>query len=71
MAMACFDRQRIGANIKHQLKVSSFKSQAEFASACGTNVRTVSRWLEEGVDNINVLNKIATVLDIDVMAILF
>ncbi|MBQ7906915.1 MAG: helix-turn-helix transcriptional regulator [Clostridia bacterium] len=71
MATNSFDRAKIGKRIKHHFKTSKFKSQAELASACDTNVRTVSRWFDEGVDNINVLNRIATVLEVDVMAILF
>ena len=71
MGTNSFDRKKIGERIKRHFKESKFKSQAELASACDTNVRTVSRWFDEGVDNILVLNKIATVLDVDVMAILF
>ena len=66
-----FDSDKIGANIKHLIKESKYPSQEKFAKACGKDLRTVSRWIEHGVDSIVVINKIARVLEVDVQAILF
>ena len=41
-----------GANLKRLIKQSSYKTQEEFAYEFGTDVRTVGRWINHGIDRI-------------------
>ena len=66
-----FSPEKIGANIKRLIKESKFESQDKFALACNKNSRTVSRWITDGIDNIDTLNLVARTLEVDVRAILF
>ena len=66
-----FDSDKIGANIKHLIKKSKYPSQEKFAVACKTKARTVSRWIQSGVDSIDTINLIAKILEVDVRAILY
>ena len=68
--MNTIDYKKIGSNIERLIKESRFKTAQSFALECDRNPITVKRWIQDGVDNINIINEIATKLDIDAMAIL-
>lgn len=60
-----------GANIKQLIKNSQYKTQEEFAYQFGTDVRTVSRWVNQGIDSIDTISQIADFFDVTVESILF
>ena len=74
------DSKKIGANIKHLVK-KKFKTQLNFAEACLRNyiingdidsaVRIVNRWLNGGVKKLSTVCDLASILEVDVIAILF
>ena len=69
--MNTIDHKKIGSNIKRLIKESHFKTQANFALACGKGIRTVGHWVQDGVDNTKIINLIVETLKVDVMDILF
>lgn len=62
--------ERIGSNLKRLIKESRFRTQENFAAAVFTDVRTVRRWVQK-LDSISTVAHLATVLEVDVMALLF
>lgn len=62
--------QIAGKNLKRIIKSSKYKSQEEFAYAFGAEIRTVSRWLNNGIKNLDTLQEIADFLKIDVLSLL-
>ena len=48
-----------GANLKRLIKQSSYKTQEEFAYVFGTDVRTVGRWINHGIDRLSTIEQIA------------
>lgn len=56
-----------GANLKRLIKNSKYKTQDEFAYEFGTDVRTVGRWVNKGIKNLDTLQQIAVFLDVDVL----
>ena len=73
--------ERIGTNLKRLIKESKYVTQDAFAKAYTSNyksernrnvdTRTVRRWVEAGVTKIDTIAKIAEILEVDVMALLF
>ena len=59
-----------GDNLKKIIKQSNYKTQEEFAYAFGAEIRTVSRWLNGGIKNLDTLQEIAEFLNIDVLSLL-
>lgn len=59
-----------GANLKQLIKESKYKTQEEFAFEFGTDVRTVGRWINHGIDRISTLEQIADFFGIAVSDIL-
>ena len=59
-----------GNNVKKIIKESVYKTQEEFAYSFGAEIRTVSRWLNSGIKNIDTLQEIAEFLDVDVLSLL-
>lgn len=57
-----------GANLKRLIKNSKYKTQEEFAFAFGTDVRTVGRWVNKGIKNLDTLHMIADFFNIDALA---
>lgn len=57
-----------GANLKRLIKNSKYKTQEEFAFEFGTNVRTVGRWVNKGIKNLDTIQQIAAFFDIDARA---
>lgn len=62
--------QIAGDNLKRIIKESVYKTQEEFAYSFGAEIRTVSRWLNNGIKNLDTLQEIAEFLDVDVLGLL-
>lgn len=62
--------QIAGNNVKRIIKESVYKTQEEFAYSFGAEIRTVSRWLNSGIKNIDTLQEIAEFLEVDVLSLL-
>ena len=59
-----------GANLKRLIKNSKYKTQEEFAFEFGTDVRTVGRWVNKGIKNLDTLQQIAAFFDVDALTLL-
>ena len=59
-----------GINLKRLIRESKYRTQENFAYEFGAEIRTVSRWLNAGVKNIDTLEEIAYFLDIDIFDLL-
>lgn len=68
---ATLNADTIGENLKRLIKESEYRTQKAFADACFTDVRVVNRWIKGGIKNIDTISYIASVLKVDVMALLF
>ena len=63
--------KRIGANLKRLIQESKYRTQEAFAEAFNADVRTVRRWIKNGINDIYTVEYIARTLEVDVMALLF
>ena len=66
--------KRIGANLKRLIKESNVlkhRTQECFAEAHNADVRTVRRWIKEGINDIYTVSEVAETLKVDVKALLF
>lgn len=59
-----------GINLKRLIRGSKYRTQENFAYEFGAEIRTVSRWLNAGVKNIDTLEEIALFLEVDVFELL-
>lgn len=59
-----------GANLKRLIKESGYRTQEAFAYEFGTDVRTVGRWINNGIKNLDTLQLIADFFGVDALAIL-
>ena len=57
-----------GANLKRLIKNSKYKTQEEFAFEFGTDVRTIGRWVNKGIKNLDTIQQIAAFFDVDALA---
>ena len=57
-----------GANLKRLIKNSKYRTQEEFAFEFGTDVRTVGRWVNKGIKNLDTIQQIADFFVIDALA---
>lgn len=59
--------ENVGKNLKELIRKSKFKTQDKFA-VIGMNVDpvTVRRWIAHGVKDINTIEKIASVLSVNI-----
>ena len=57
-----------GANLKRLIKNSEYKTQEEFAFEFCTDVRTVGRWVNKGIKNLDTIQQIADFFGIDALA---
>ncbi len=53
-----------GQNLKKLIK-SSYSSQEEFAYAYGTDIRTISRYVNQGITRIDVIQELAGFFRVD------
>lgn len=56
--------------LKRLIKESKYQTQEEFAFAFGAETRTLSRWLNQGVRNIDTLEQLADFLSVDILELL-
>ena len=56
-----------GAYLKRLIKNSKYKTQEEFAFEFGTDDRTVGRWVNKGIKNLDTIQQIAAFFDIDAL----
>lgn len=59
-----------GANLRRLIKKSQFATQEQFAYEFGTDVRTVSRWINRGVKNLDTLQQLADFFGVDALSLL-
>lgn len=59
-----------GDNVKRIIRESEYQTQEKFAYFFGAEIRTVSRWLNSGIKNLDTLQEIAEFLNIDVLSLL-
>ena len=59
-----------GDNVKRIIKESDYRTQENFAYAFGEEIRTISRWLNGGIRNIDTLKEIASFLGVDIVDLL-
>ena len=57
-----------GANLKRLIKNSKYKTQEEFAFEFGTDVRTIGRWVNNGIKNLDTIQQIAAFFGVDALA---
>lgn len=63
--------QKVGENLKKQIKASKFKTQENFAvKGMSVDPVTVRRWIAHGVKDIDTIKEIADVLEISFMELL-
>ena len=56
-----------GANLKRLIKNSKYKTQEEFAFEFGTDVRTIGRWINKGIRNLDTIQLIAAFFGVDAL----
>lgn len=59
-----------GENLKCLIKETKYRTQEEFAYAFGVETRTLSRWLNQGVKDIDTLEQLASFLSVDITDLL-
>lgn len=59
-----------GDNVKRLIKESDYQTQENFADLFGAEIRTVSRWLNGGIKNLDTLQEIASFLGVEVLELL-
>ena len=57
-----------GANLKRLIKNSKYKTQEEFAFEFGTDVRTIGRWVNKSIKNLDTIQQIAAFFGVDALA---
>jgi len=55
----------VGMNLKRMIRQSRYRTQEEFAYAYGYELRTISRWLNEGLDSLGKIEEVAEFLEIE------
>ena len=67
---ATISPEKIVEILKRLIKESNC-TQEQFAEKAFVDVRTVRRWIQNGIDSISTIAMIAEILDVDVQALLF
>ena len=62
--------QIAGENVKRLIKESRYRTQEGFASAFGAELRTVNRWLNIGIKQIDTLQEIADFFSVEITILL-
>ena len=57
--------QRAGKKLKILIKQSKWKTQKNFANELGVHPSTVRRWIYKGIDNLNTVFFIVSVMKIE------
>ena len=45
----------VGINLKREIRLSRYRTQEEFAFEFGAEIRTVSRWVNGGLKNVDTI----------------
>ena len=56
-----------GTHLKSLIKESKWKTQEDFAFDFGVDVRTVRRWINQGISNIYTIWELAEFFDVDAL----
>ena len=59
-------RLKVGENLKILIKESAAKTQEEFAFEFGIDIRTVGRWVNEGIGKVDLIGDIAEYFGVDI-----
>ena len=59
-----------GERLKRLIKESKYQTQEEFACAFGAETRTLSRWLNQGIRDVDTLEQLADFLSVDILNLL-
>lgn len=59
-----------GERLKRLIKESKYQTQEEFTFAFGAETRTLIRWLNQGVRNIDTLEQLADFLSVNILELL-
>ena len=62
---ATISPEKIGENLKRLIKESEYRTQERFAEEAFVDVRTVRRWVQNGIDSISTVAMVADILDVD------
>ena len=63
--------QVAGDNLKALIRKSAkYRSQDDFAFDFGVEIRTLSRWLNQGIKNIDTIKELADFLSVDILELL-
>lgn len=55
----------VGMNLKREIRQSRYRTQEEFAFEFGAEIRTVSRWVNGGLKNVDTIEEIEEFLEIE------
>lgn len=59
-----------GENLKRLIKQTRYRTQEEFAFAFGAETRTLSRWLNQGIKDIDTLEQLADFISVNIVDLL-
>ena len=59
----------VGANLKREIRQSRYRTQENFAFEFGAETRTVNRWLNEGLRDVDMAEEIAEFLEIETLVL--
>ena len=59
----------VGANLKREIRQSRYRTQENFAFEFGAETRTVNRWLNEGLRDVDMAEEIAEFLEIETIGL--
>ena len=59
----------VGENLKKEIKKSRYRTQENFAFEFGAETRTVNRWLNEGLRDVDTAEEIAEFLEIETLGL--
>ena len=55
----------VGINLKREIRLSRYRTQEEFAFEFGAEIRTVSRWVNGGLKNVDTIEEIEEFLNLE------
>ena len=59
----------VGENLKKEIRKSRYRTQENFAFEFGAETRTVNRWLNEGLRDVDTAEEIAEFLEIETLGL--
>ena len=59
-----------GENLKRLIKQTRYRTQEEFAFAFGAETGTLSRWLNQGIKDIDTLEQLADFISVNIVDLL-